>query len=189
MFGLTPNQEGWLQKGLRDAMRASVRRGHLYRRGLKQTERDLVRSGWSQELERLANLYGANGSAFATQAQFETDLIVLRDFMNANYSDYFEVTAVDDYPPGFRIAHAQKSLSLILKHFWCNDRIDEPPCCPVDRRILIIAGATGPEAKWTDLDTLNAYHDKLERLRTASANFLGQPISLAQWELYKFNHR
>jgi hypothetical protein len=107
--------------------------------------------------------------------------------MNKNYGDYFEAAIVDGYPPGFRIAHAQKGLSLVLKHYWCNDEIDEPPCCPVDRRILMIAGAIGSAAKWTDLDTLNAYHEKLKRLRMASASFAIQPISLAEWELHKFN--
>lgn len=189
MFNLTPMQPGWLDKGLRDAMRASARRGHLYRPGTRQAERNHVRSGWSQELERLARAYAANGSTFATQAQFETDLMALRAFMNENYVGYFEAAVVNGYPPGFRIAHAQKSLSLVLKHFWCNGEMEEPPCCPVDRRILSIAGATGSAAKWTDLDTLNAYHKKLERLRTASANFTIQPVSLAQWELYEFNHR
>jgi len=187
-FDLEPKQAGWLDKGLRDAMRASARRGHLYRPGTRQAERKLVRREWSLGLKRLAYLYAANGSTIATQAQFETDLMALRAFMNTNHGDYFGTVAVNGYPPGFRIAHAQKSLSLILKHFWCNGEIDEPPCCPVDRRILMIAGVTGSEAKWTDLDTLDAYHKKLERLRTASANFVAQPISLAQWELYAFNH-
>lgn len=187
-FDLKPTQAGWLDKGLRDAMRASARRGHLYRPGMRQADRNLVRSGWSQELKRLADLYAANDSAVATQVQFENDLMALRAFMNTNFGGYFGATAVNGYPPGFRIAHAQKSLSLILKHFWCNGEINEPPCCPVDRRILVIAGATGSAAKWTDLDTLNVYRQKLGRLRTASANFAVQPISLAQWELYTFNH-
>jgi hypothetical protein len=115
--------------------------------------------------------------------------MALRAFMNTNYGGYFETAVVNGYPPGFRIAHAQKSLSLLLKHFWCNGEMGEPPCCPVDRRILMIAGATGSEAKWTDLDTINAYHNKLERLRTASVNSTIQPISLAEWELYAFNHK
>jgi hypothetical protein len=186
-FNLLPRQAGWLDVCLRDAMRASARRGHLYRRGMNQAERNLVRGGWSPELERVARLYAANGSAFATQARFETDLMALRAFMNQNYRDYFESAVIDGYRPGFRISHAQKSLSLVLKHFWCNGEIDEPPCCPVDRRILTIAGATGPAAKWTDLDTVDAYREKLKRLRVASASFPIQPISLAQWELYKFN--
>lgn len=107
--------------------------------------------------------------------------------MNKNYRDYFEAAVVNGYPPGFRIAHAQKSLSLVLKHFWCNDEIGEPPCCPVDRRILTIAGAKGSAAKWTHLDTLHAYHEKLNWLRKASASFEIQPIPLAQWELREFN--
>ena len=188
-FDLKPKQARWLDKGLRDAMRASARRTHLYRPGTTQAERNHVRSGWSQDLKRLAYLYAANGSEFATQAQFETDLMALRAFMNKNYSNYFEAVVVNGYAPGFRIAHAQKSLSLVLKHFWCNDEMDEPPCCPVDRRILATADAVGSAAKWTDLDTLDAYHEKLERLRRASAKSVIQPVSLAQWELYAFNHR
>ncbi len=188
-FDLMPKQPGWLDKGLRDAMQASARRGHLYRPGMKQAERNRVRYGWSQELERLACAYAANGLTFTNQVQFETDLMALREFMNKNYGGYFETTVVDGYPPGFRIAHAQKSLSLVLKHFWCNGEMEEPPCCPLDRLILMIAGAPGSEAKWTDLDTLNEYHKKLERLYTASANSAIQPISLAEWELYAFNHR
>ena len=77
----------------------------------------------------------------------------------------------------------------MLKHLWYNGKIDEPPCCPVDRRILTIANATGSEAKWTHLDTLDAYREKLKLLHTASARFGIQPISLAQWELHKFNPR
>jgi hypothetical protein len=117
-FDLKLGQAGWLDKGLRDAMRASVRRGHLYRPGTMQAERNHVRSGWSQELKRLAYLYAAKGSEFANQVQFETDLMALRAFMNKNYGNYFEAAVVNGYAPGVPnrscseelVAHAQAFL-------------------------------------------------------------------------------
>jgi hypothetical protein len=186
-FNLKPKQQGWKETALRDAVASSSRRAHLYRPGTTQAERDLVREGWFQELTRLSDLYATYGIAFSTQVRFDADLLTLRSLMNSTFDEYFETDVVKGYPPGFRIAHAQKSLSVMLKHLWCNDGMEEPPCCPVDRRILMIAGAKGTTAKWTDLDNLDSYHEKLERLHTASLRFPIQPISLAQWELLTFN--
>jgi hypothetical protein len=186
-FNLVREQSGWRETALRDALAVSSRRTHLYRSGTTQAERNLVREGWSEQLTRLSDLYATNAAAFSTQAQFDSDLVTLRTFMNNTFAMYFEADIVKGYPPGFRIAHAQKSLSVMLKHLWCNDEMEEPPCCPVDRLILVIAGAKGTAAKWTDLDTLDAYHQKLGRLLAASLSFSIQPISLAQWELLLFN--
>lgn len=186
-FNLKPKQRGWKETALRDAVGASSRRTHLYRPGTTQAERNLVREGWFRELTRLSDHYGTEGIAFSTQGRFDADLLTLRSFMNSTFDDYFETDVVKGYPPGFRIAHAQKSLSVMLKHLWCNGGMEEPPCCPVDRRILIIAGAKGTTAKWTDLDDLDSYHEELERLRTASMSFPTQPISLSEWELLTFN--
>jgi hypothetical protein len=96
----------------------------------------------------------------------------------------FYQTVHKGYGAGFRIAHAQKSLSLVLKHYWCNNVIAEPPCCPVDRRILTIAGDRQP--KWTDLDHMNDYRTKLGILRCAAQRDPVGP-SLAEWELVNFN--
>jgi len=186
-FGLEPKEAGWKQIALRDAVGASSRRAHLYRPNTSQTERTLVREGWFQELTRLSDLYEASSIAFATQARFDTDLLTLRSFMNSRFNEYFGADVVNGYPPGFRIAHAQKSLSVMLKHLWCNDGMEEPPCCPVDRLILMIAGAKATEAKWTDIDNIDSYHEKLDRLHTGSLSYSIQPISLAQWELQAFN--
>jgi hypothetical protein len=186
-FQLKPKQQGWKETALRDAVRTSSRRTHLYRPRTTQAERNLVREAWFEELKRLSDLYATNGIGFSTQARFDADLLTLRSFMNSMFDEYFQTDVVKGYPPGFRIAHAQKSLSVMLKHIWCNDGMEEPPCCPLDRPILLLAGAKGSMAKWTDLDALDSYHEKLERLHTASLTFPIQPISLAQWELLAFN--
>jgi hypothetical protein len=182
-----PQQGGWQNVALGDALAAFSRRSHLYRMGLTQVQRNVVRSGWKMQLTELASAYVANGPAFATHAQFLNDLEVLQQFMNANYADQFHPTAAKGYAAGFRIAHAQKSLSLVLKRFWCNGVLGEPPCCPVDRRILVIAGATQSEARWTDVNSLPGYQAKVALLSTAAARSSFAPISLAEWELQAFN--
>ena len=141
-FGLTtPQQAGWQEIAFRDAMTSASRRARLYRKGLAQRQRDNVRVGWQAQLALLVTGYVANGSQCATQQQFFVDVGALQQFMNANYASFFHTatTATAGYAPGFRIAHAQKSLSLVLKHFWCNGVLSEPPCCPVDRSVLVCA--------------------------------------------------
>ena len=188
-FGLTvPQLGGWLGIAFSDAMTSASRRARLYQRGLSQNQRYIVRAGWQAQLTLMVNAYVANGPQFATQQQFLADVDALQQFMNANYAGFFRTaaTATAGYAPGFRIAHAQKSLSLLLKHFWCNGVLSEPPCCPVDRRVLLCAGASQQTARWTDLNTIPQYSAKLALLsRAAAADPRG--LSLAEWELEAFN--
>lgn len=186
-FGLTPRQRGWQAEAYRDAITSATRRARLYRKGLTQAQRNAVRQGWRAQLAQMVGAYVVNGPTFATQAQFLTDIATLRQFMNANYGSNFDNVTVGGYPPGFRIAHAQKSLSLVLKHYWCHGVVVAPPCCPVDRRILVVAGAAARDARWTDIDSLPAYLGKLALLSAAAATSPFAPISLAEWELEAFN--
>lgn len=186
-FHLRPQQPGWQAEAYRDAMTSATRRARLYRKGRTQAQRNAVRQGWQAQLAQMVNAYVVNGPSFATQAQFLSDVAALRQFMNATYGCDFNVVTIDGYPAGFRIAHAQKSLSLVLKHYWCHGVVDAPPCCPVDRRILVIAGASARDAKWTHIDSLPAYLQKLTLLSAAAAASSLAPISLAEWELEAFN--
>jgi hypothetical protein len=99
--------------------------------------------------------------------------------MNGHYAEFFPSTAIGGYATAFRIAHAQKSLSLLLKHYWCNNAMSEPPLCPIDRRILLIAEARHAQAKWTDIDTMNDYRAKLAMLNVAKQSSMFAPISLS----------
>lgn len=182
-----PLADNWLSVACWDAMTSASRRAHLYRLGLTQSERDGVREGWAIKLRDLADRYVGDVPEATAQARFEGDLIVLRSYMNEHYAVFFRSTQENGYGPGFRIAHAQKSLSLLLKHYWCNGIMGEPPCCPVDRRILRIAKAGQANEVWTNLDDLDDYRAKLALLRRAAAASLLAPISLAEWELEAFN--
>lgn len=72
------------------------------------------------------------------------------------------------YAPGFRVAHSQKSLSLLLKHYWCHGRIEEPPVCPVDRIILGIAKAPYAKRGWMTANTLDTYREQIGYLEQAA---------------------
>lgn len=146
-----------------------------------------MRSGWGSKLRELADRYLGDVPGATTRAHFENDLVLLKSFMNAVYADRFWAVEVNGYGPGFRIAHAQKSLSLLLKHYWCNGIMSEPPCCPVDRRILRLANAGAVDAVWTKLNDLDHYRAKLAMLSSASEASSLAPISLAEWELEAFN--
>ena len=188
-FGLSSLQQGdWRGIALSDAMTSASRRARLYQRGLIQGQRYIVRAGWQVQLARTVDAYVANGPQYATQQQFFADVVALQQFMNANYSDsfYTPATSPAGYTPGFRIAHSQKSLSLVLKHFWCNGVLGEPPCCPVDRRVLVCAGASQSFARWTDLNTIPQYSAKLALLSMAAFSD-PRGLSLAEWELEVFN--
>jgi hypothetical protein len=178
----------WKEKALRDATTSSSRRARLYRIGLTQRERDEIRTTWWEWLRRGAETYGASRPGRAAQAQFEKDICTLRSFMSRNnYAEFWRQETVGRYPPGFRVSHAQKSLSLVLKHYWCNGAIEEPPCCPIDRWVL--KKARDPDPTWTHIDTLPEYHNKLDLIRQAAKDTPFGPISLSEWELWAYETR
>ena len=84
------------------------------------------------------------------------------------------------YNGRFRIGTAQKALNLYLKYLWCADLVALPPHCPIDYRILQLAGVTG--VKWTTVDDIDQYAGWIERIRTVAGH---QPIPM--WELGVWN--
>jgi len=85
--------------------------------------------------------------------------------------------------PGFRVAHAQKSLSLLLKHAWCHGLMQEPPACPVDRIILSETDAPERVRTWTKVNALHVYREQLGYLDAAAAR---ARRTVATWELLAF---
>jgi hypothetical protein len=63
----------------------------------------------------------------------------------------------------FRVSHAQKSLALLLKYYWCAGEAIAPPLfCPLDRRVLWKAGVL---ENWTQLDDMKEYVGWLRKTR------------------------
>ena len=169
----------------RDATASSSRRSHLYRRGLTQKQRNLgPRLTWTCQIDRFLLDYietAMRGEA-VTIERFRRDCEHLKRYMNEVCSEFFYSAFDRGFAPGFRLAHAQKSLALKMKHHWCLGEIPEPPCCPIDRFVLRKAGAA-PSEVWTRIDNWDSYDRQLAYLEGA-ADAAG--LSLAVWELYIF---
>ena len=136
-------------------------------------------ASWRDELIDIGDEYI---KAMKDRAGFEKDVLRLQAAMNARFRPILQPKS-PRYPPGFRIAHSQKSLSLLLKHYWCHGKVQEPPVCPVDRLILTTADAPYNLRTWTTVNTMEKYRAQLASL-DAAASAAGQ--SVAVWELLEF---
>ncbi len=78
---------------------------------------------------------------------------------------------------------AQKLLNLLLKHYWCLGLIEEPPHCPVDKKL---SEQTGMENKVhrSDFISEETYKAVIDAIRK---KIEGTDKSIAQWELEIFN--
>ncbi len=163
---------------LRDALSSSLKRNPTYARGARQAERSALRQSWRNELVQIADSY----SAQQTLARYEQDVVGLVQRIRSSHEGAL-CAGPSGSGWGFRVAHAQKSLSLLLKHLWCHGLIVEPPACPVDFTILVKAGAPVALRNWTSLDSITDYQERVKVLR-AAAN--AKRRSLAVWELFEF---
>lgn len=149
-------------------LKAAAQHNPLYRAGVT---RPPIRNFWKQLLRQLAAAYAAPVSL----AHYEDDICQLQRLMNDTFSGSFR-------PAGFRLSHAQKSLSVVLKHLWCMGRIAEPTACPIDR-VVLRGVSEGPLQSWTRVNSLNEHREMFDRVLSA-ANAAGKPV--AQWELLTF---
>lgn len=184
-FGETRGSATGRNTAFRDAMTSSSKRTTLYRPGTTQRERNGVRDGWSEALAELVLPYETT-AGHGTVAQFRDDILTLQDRMNNDFFEFFLQRPSGVYQPGFRIAHAQKSMSLVLKHLWCHGFVPQPPQCPVDRSVLRIARAPSAEWRWTDVNTLAEHDAKIVFLARATPTHPEAPLDLAEWELAIF---
>jgi hypothetical protein len=186
-FGIKPGQTGWNDIATKDATRSAAQRARLYTPGLTHEQRlQGVRQPWGTEVHRIAAIYVTDPARCSNVAQFDRDVMTLKVYMNRHFSQFFQSKPIRNYLPGFRIAHAQKSLSLMLKHYWCHDMIPTTPRCPLDRRVLERALAPSYEASWTWIDSMHDYRRKMNLL-FAAAGRSTVTTDLPQWELYEFN--
>ena len=110
---------------IQDAINSSVRRNRTYVNGPTFSSRSKIRDAWAAQLQERAAKYATSRSLDV----FVDDIVSLANFMNSEFPAAFASS-------GFRIAHAQKSLALYLKHLWCRGDLATPPACPVDRLML-----------------------------------------------------
>ena len=173
------NPKRTLDKALTSGITASVQHNSLYRESLQPKIKEAVKCEWRDFLQGLVNRYATQQS----EAAYERDIEALKDLMNSRFPHAFRD---DRHPkfgtdPGFRISHAQKSISVFLKHLWCMGQVATPPQCPVDRVILTKACAKDP--RWGRVNTIKEHRDRIIILKAARPN---QSEPLAEWELRTF---
>jgi hypothetical protein len=174
------NPKRTLEKALSSAISASVQHNSLYKRGATPKEKERVHCNWKAFLKQKMKDYKNEQSV----EKYENDIQELRNLMNKTLSASFLSKPHPKFKtdPGFRISHAQKSLSIFLKHLWCMGEVATPPQCPVDARILAIAGKKYPDTKWGYVNSIEEHREKISFLEAAKE----ERQSLAEWELKLF---
>lgn len=175
------NPKRTISKALSSAISASVQHNSLYRVDVELALKKRVQQEWKSYLEGLVDRYKKPVSV----TDYEHDIETLKVIMNDKYSAAFRSEPHPKFKtdPGFRISHAQKSISIFLKHLWCMGDIACPPQCPVDRIILQAAGRPSAEIKWGYVNSIEEHRLKISFLEAAKG---GPSDPLAEWELEKF---
>lgn len=171
---ISENESDNIKKASRKGIQATAQRSRLYSRNIDHSE---IVDYWSKRLAEISESYKTARSF----DEFLNDVLTLKDDMNARFPDGF-VNGVKGYAPEFRLAHAQKSLSVCLKHLWCMGVIPEPPMCPIDRGILL---SVGINKCWTKLNCKGEYLEWKGRIeKQAEKSHCTMPV----WELTEWNN-
>ena len=165
---------------------AAYQRAHLYTP--RQNNSD-IRIEWESQLKILSEKYKSENT---TEADFIKDILQLKDHMNKCFPGRFN-NGTPGYDNEFRIAHAQKSLSICLKHLWVRGELGKhmPPVCPIDGVLLKYANNNDAWTKVNSIEdralddgiTQNGYKSHLNILKK-KAEEDGFKSLLSEWELY-----
>ena len=161
---------------------AAVQRGYLY--GPNSNHKQ-IRAYWADLLRRYGEKYTLKSSPADLRDSFMRDIADIKTQMNNQFPNSFSNTKTD-YDNEFRLAHAQKSLSIYLKHLWSRNLLggNLPPVCPIDGLILKSIGILDP---WTIINTFDneapGYNYYLQRIEIA-AKQTNDPMAV--WELFQW---
>ncbi len=152
----------------------AVVRAHLY---TPNTVHQDIREFWINQLISIGGKYRTKQSI----ETFISDIVNLKNSMNTEFPGRFN-NGKDGYDNEFRIAQAQKSLSIFLKHMWCNNLITEiPPVCPIDGVMLKYCRCFDSWTKVNSIDSYNAHLAIVENKKERDGF-----KSLAEWEVCKY---
>lgn len=166
-FLATYNPTGDTDVAISKALNASILRNSPYLTD-SQSIRSDIRAAWREWLLPLKQRYQASRGF----DDVLTDMDRMRRDMLARFAGDVEIAT----------SHAQKSISVFLKHLWCAGAIEEPPVCPVDREVFKLIYKY-PLPAWTKMTPL-CYPLHIKKI-TEIAIAEGQTI--ATWELLRFN--
>jgi hypothetical protein len=153
------------------ALMGMAQRGNLYSGGSSDLSRDAFREALRKALERLTKQYKKKVSS----DQHCRNIEKLSDDLSASHKRALKGGR-------FRIGSAQKALNLYLKFMWCLGRIEQPPHCPFDARVLSKIPHCR-DVKWTRLDCINEYRRVVAE---AGHKAKTENLSLAEWEMKEY---
>lgn len=165
------------------AILATVQHGYLYTPNLSNNEKLIIKNKWRRLLEEIGYKYETQ----RTIEDFINDIQDLKRRMNEQFPDSFNNDNIE-YENGFRIAHAQKSLSIYLKHCWCREIITPiPPVCPIDGNVLKWVHVKQAWTKCNSIEDIEdipntGYRSQYDTIK----EFVGQSepkLSVFEWEL------
>ncbi len=172
------NPERSIDTAITEAINAAVRRIPSYSPNLNNGQKANIRGEWHRFLINLFEKYTEPQAV----EMYESDILALKRIINATYLN--DLTHPQyNHDPGFRISHAQKSISVFLKHLWCMNMVATPPQCPVDSIILSNAGQRYPNTNWGYVNTIEEHRIKIGYLNAAREDYYN---SLAEWEIANF---
>jgi hypothetical protein len=103
---------------------------------------------------------------------------------NKEYIDFIEnIKTICDF--GLKVGAAQKVLSVILKTYWCMEKISEPSSCPLDSRVIKKCNVKNEKSKlvkWTCIESIQEYMNYINQIKDTI-----KPKTLADWELEFWN--
>jgi hypothetical protein len=175
------NPNRTIQQCVSSGLNAALGHNSLYSPNIGNDLKQQVRQEWSDYLLKLKDQYKSEQTVQIYYKSIED----LKKHMNERFAQKaFRLTPHPIYKtdPGFRISHAQKSISVFLKHLWCMGEIATPPQCPVDSIILGKVGLRYPDTKWGYVNSIEEHQKKIDFLQKAASN-----VPLAEWELANFN--
>ena len=164
------NPSKTVECALSNAIKAAVQHNKFYI--AENAPRAIIRDFWRQQLLALQAVYKQQQEI----DQYNADILNLRAILNNQFPLFTDC----------RISHAQKSIGVFLKHLWCMKLVAIPPSCPVDARILKVAGAAYPATNWGYVNTIEDHKAKVALLM-ADKNVAAPHVKIAEWELAAYN--
>lgn len=160
------------------AINVSVSRNTTYTNDLSIIDKNSAREYWA---DLLMDFYEKHiGKNIGIKA-FLDYVKTIQKKMNAEYRYVFQCNK-NGYDGEFRLAHAQKSLSVFLKHLWCMEKMKMPPLCPIDG--VILHDVLKRKGAWTKLNDWGTYMEYIRDVWDASKN-TGKKV--AEWEYDNWN--
>jgi hypothetical protein len=162
------------------AISAASQHNLLYSKKVSLEERRIIREYWGICLEEI----GVEFRKKINVNEYEIIIEKLKEGMNIKFGNQFENGS--RHGEMFRVSHAQKSISVYIKHLWCMNLIAEPSICPVDRIILSHTEAKlKKDISWGQVNSIKEHRRKFKYIEVQAAL---ENLSIAKWELNKFTN-